>query len=300
MFVMLVALIWINFRRHFVRVLRHSPSTEDTAFLGLQMGAWFVLLGAVLTVPLLYVLYRYRRGDRDLAPRSAFGKGAAVALLLTWMTVAGQLFDIYPTRRLLLGNLCLWVPAILTTCLLVGFSGNRGPGKPAGENTTPPDHPRWRVGWRHAVLWACVPLLLLGATGLSLAMQDGPMEGRSRLRFGPDAYWRQTALLLGTWKAVYMTDEPGSDERNTVDLPVSKLEFDTYRNVAHTLPSGERVNAHRWFLKNQYIWLQWYGKKSGHPQRAEVPLQFRESRLFIPWPPGNGKAGIVAFERVEE
>jgi len=161
-FVMLVALPWINFRRHFVRVLEQSPASEDTVFLGLQTGMWYILLGALLTAPLLYGLYRYRYGDRGLAPKSAFGKGTAVTLLLIWMTAAGQLLDAHPTRESLLGNLCLWFPAVLATCLLIGFAGRRGPAQSPEENTTPAEHSRWRVRWRHAVLWAGVPLLLLG------------------------------------------------------------------------------------------------------------------------------------------
>jgi len=135
---------------------------------------------------------------------------------------------------------------------------------------------------------------------MSMAIQEGPLEGRSRLRFGPDAYWRQTALLQGTWKAVYRTPGVDSPERSTSGLPVAQIEFDAYRNVLHTLPSGECVEAHRWFLKNQYIWLEWYGKEPGHPERAEVPLHFRESHLFIPWPPHTGAEGYLVFERISK
>ena len=104
-FVMLVALIWINFRRHFARVLAQSEATVDTTFLHLQSGEWYIVFGALATAPLLYGLYRYRRGDRSLVPQSAFGKAIVITLLLIWVTVAGQLFDAYPTRTLIIWNL---------------------------------------------------------------------------------------------------------------------------------------------------------------------------------------------------
>ena len=81
-FVLLVALIWINFRRHLARLLKATGGLDEPSFMGFGMMWWIILIGAVVTGAFLYGLYRYLRGDRGLVPQSAFGKGAAIALLL--------------------------------------------------------------------------------------------------------------------------------------------------------------------------------------------------------------------------
>jgi hypothetical protein len=299
-FMMIVALTWINFRRHFARVLQQSGPPEDTAFLGLEAGSWYVLIGVIMTVPVLYALYWYRRGDRALVPQSAFGKGTVVTLLLVWMTVAAQLLDGYPSRNSIIANLCLWLPAAVASCLLISFMRRANQAVVPGDADVSPSDPRWRVGPRYVLLCALAPVFLASITGLSMAMQDGSAGARGRLRFGPNAYWRQTARLQGTWKAVHLSRDLKSTEIHTGDLPLAQLEFDAYRNVVATLPSGERVEAHRWFLKNQYIWLQWFGKAGEHYERAEVPLQFRDQRLYIAWPPHKGNEGHLVFERITD
>ena len=131
-----------------------------------------------------------------------------------------------------------------------------------------------------------------------MAMQDGPSKDMGRKRFGPDAYWRQTARLTGTWQAVGKARALNDLIVRTDDLPVRALEFDQNRNVSATMPSGEIVRAHQWFLKNQYTWLHWYGKSAKHPERAEVPLEFHDQRLYIFWPPNTSGEGYLVFERV--
>ena len=143
-------------------------------------------------------------------------------------------------------------------------------------------------------------MILCCVAALSMAMQDGPMEGMGRKRFGPDAYWRQAARPMGTWRAVGKAQNLKDPIVRTDDLPVKELEFDQNRNVSATMPSGESVKAHQWFLKNQYTWLHWYAKSSKHPERAEVPLEFRDQRLYIAWPPNRQNEGHLVFERAEK
>jgi hypothetical protein len=121
-----------------------------------------------------------------------------------------------------------------------------------------------------------------------------------RKRFGPDAYWRQTARLIGMWKAAGTARALSDAEVRADDIPVTRLEFDQNRNVAATMASGEVVTAHQWFLKNQYTWLRWYGKDDRHPERVEIPLEFRDQRLYVPWPPGRQGESYIVFERVEK
>ena len=58
-----------------------------------------------------------------------------------------------------------------------------------------------------------------------------------------------------------------------------------------------RADVHRWFLKNQFIWLHWFGKMPGHALRREVPLQFQEGRLYISWAGPENGTGVLVLER---
>jgi len=299
-FVVLVALTWVNSRRHGVRLLRATADTGEPVFLGLNMMWWIILVGALMTGAALYALYRYLRGDRGLVPQSAFGKGTGIALVLVWMTVALQLFDGLPTPAHLFGHLLLWVPAAAATLLFVGLStGAQRAGVPATADAAPSD-PKWGAGRRYAAVCCSVPIVLLAITSANTAMQDEPLGSHARKRFGPDAYYRQTGRLIGTWQATRFSNDLEDTETRQVELPVTCLSFDAYRNVVATLPSGREVTAHRWSLMNQYTWLDWYDRAPQHAERARAPLQFRGGRLLIAWPPGNGGDGFLVFERMEE
>ncbi len=292
-----IVLAWMNFRRHTERVLDQSLSTDDNTLLGLSTEFWYFLLGVIVTVPALRLLRQYRSGDRDWAPQSAFGKGAAVVLLLLWVTAAAQLLDGYPARESLLANLCLWLPAALATWLLVSFAYNAAKATVSTEANISVSDARWRVGWRFVIFCALMPVVLVAFTGLSMMMQEGPPGARGRLRFGPNAYWRQTVRLQGAWDVVGFADGPSGKNSRTEDLPFAQFDFDGYRNTTTTSLTGERIEAHRWFLKNQFIWLHWFGKISGHEQQAEVPLHFHEGRLYISWPPHKKDQGNLVLER---
>jgi hypothetical protein len=133
-----------------------------------------------------------------------------------------------------------------------------------------------------------------------MAMQDRPVPGRGRLRFGPDAYWRKAARLQGIWKAVGTTNSLQSRELQTEELPLVQLEFDVYQNVTALLPTGEHVASHRWFLKNQYIWHHWYASICDHPDRTEVPLQFIEQHLYIALPPSMKGASYLVLDKLDD
>lgn len=296
-FVLLIALVWINFRRH------AEPSTD---LYGLPVGPypfvfplwlWYCIGGLVLTLPVLYGLSLYLQGNRALAPASAFGKGATVALLLLGATVAGYTFDDVPRAESLLGHLVLWLPALLSGLLLVGFSRTADTAGVPVANTAAASDSKWRVGSGYWITCSAVPVILIAITFFSMQMQEGDQTG-GRKRFGPEAYWRQTARLLGTWRAIGRADSPTTAPAPSPDLSVLSLEFTANRDVNATLAVGEVVALHRWFLKDQYTWLNWYGKEPGHPESAEVPLEFRGERIYITWPPHAPEGGYLVFERV--
>lgn len=296
-FVILVALPWINFRRHAAPWLAKSNEMAAAPFLGIPAWAWYVFGGALATIPLLYGLNRYLRGDRLLVPQSAFGKGAVVALMLVWATVAGQTFHEMPTAAGMGAQLLLWIPAAMATILLLPYTREAQHAAIPSTATALPSDRKWRVGITYWLIWALAPAFLLCVTLLSTAMQEESLQNIGRKRFGPEAYWRQAAALLGTWEVVGKAQGLEDTVFGTNNVPVRRLVFDQNRNVTAVMADGEETAAHQWFLKNQYTWLRWYAKEEKHPERAEVPLQFRGHRIFIAWPPKKQSDGYLILEK---
>lgn len=298
-FVMLVAINWMNFRRHAAPWLLRSNASAAPPFLGIATWIWFVLAAGLATLPVLYILYRYLRGDRQLVPATSFGKGAVVTLLVLWVTLAGYTFHDPPGASTIAAHLLLWIPAVVASMLLLSLSASPQSSVPFDLDANPSDA-RWKVGTRYRLLWGLAPVFLLCITGLSTAMQNGPVEGMGRKRFGPDAYWRQTAKLLGTWRAIGMTKGLQDTDMRTEALPLVRLTFNEDRGVTATFPDGKTDDTHQWFLKNQYIWLRWRGKAGSRSERKEIPLEFRGQRFSIAWPPGSQSDSYLVFERVSE
>jgi hypothetical protein len=296
-FVVLIALPWINFRRHAEPWLEQWNKSDVIPFLGVPMWAWYVFGGAIATMPLAYVLIRYLRGDRQLVPQSAFGKGLFIAVVLLWATIVGHSFDDIPSVESIHGHLMLWVPAAIATALLLSFT-------PLSEAQLTPDaadvaasDPKWRIGPGYWAVWGIAPVCLISFTALGLSMQH---ENLGRKRFGPDAYWHQSARLVGTWNAVAraesLTDPGKADET----LPIKSLRMYDNRDVVATFSSGETSDAHRWSQMNHLYWLDWYEKIEQHDERAKTALQFQGDRLYVSWPPHNSLLGYVVFERADD
>jgi hypothetical protein len=300
-FVIVVALAWMNFRRHFDRVLDDMPSIEIYEFLGLSTGAWYSLVAAIATLPALVVLTRYYLGDRGLFPQSAYGKGTAVVLIVLGTTAAAELLDGYPSRLTLVGNLCLWLTSALAVVLLISFAAEAENPNAVIEACTSPTDERWRVGRKYALAWVSVPFLLLGFTQVTTAIQNESHGEVGRRRFGEQAYWRQTDRLLGVWLVLGESAVIGGEIEDISNTIVKTVCFDTYRNVAAELSSGELVDEHRWFLKNQYLWMFWYSKNSEHPERTEVPLHFHEGKIYVKSPQGGSEKGrYLVLERRDD
>ncbi len=296
-FAILVALIWINFRRHVVRLIDPVPGWDNTVTLGLPLWGWYIAVGAIMTTPILYCLFLYLRGDRKLLPGSAFAKGALVTLLLLWVTQMGHGLHLQPSSGTIVGLLILVGPAAIATLLIVRLSKSPIATDTGSLAETDFTDPRWKVGIKHGALWGLVPFFLLAITGATLAMQEEPF-GSSRKRFGPDAYWCQTAQLVGTWKALGFSQDFSGPDASDEDPMISEIEFGPYREVTLKSSSEEVISDdHRWFLKNQFTWLGWNSKLPGDPEQAEVPLHFKEGRLFITWPPNTGTEGYLVLER---
>jgi hypothetical protein len=294
-FVMLVAINWMNFRHHAAPLLARSRASAPALFPGVATWIWFVFAGALVTIPVLYGLYRYLRGRLILTPASALGKGTMLALLILWITLAGYTVQDNPNASNIAGHMLLWIPAVTASLLLLSDSW---PALRDDLNTAASDR-RWRTGGRYRILWGVTPVFLLCITTLSVAMQTGPLEGVGRKRFGPDAYWRQTANLMGTWRAIGMKQRSPHADMRTNDLPIASLRFKEDRSVTAVLAGGRTDSKYQWFLKNQYIWLRAQGDNDKRSGAREIPLEFRGQQFSIEWPNSNGEA-ILVFQRVSE
>jgi hypothetical protein len=120
-----------------------------------------------------------------------------------------------------------------------------------------------------------------------------------RKRFGPDAYWRQTANLMGTWHAIGMKQRSHDADMRTTDLPLASLTFREDRGVTAVLAGGRIDSTYQWFLKNQYIWLRARGDNNKRSEAKEIPLEFRGQQFSIAWPDSNAKV-LLVFQRVSE
>jgi hypothetical protein len=294
-FVMLIAINWMNFRHHAAPLLARSSASAPGPFLGVATWVWLVFAGSLVTVPPLYGLYRYLRGSRLLTPASALGKGAMLTLLIVWITLAGYTVQDNPNASNIAGHMLLWIPAVVASVLLLSGSW---PVLRGDQNTSPSDS-RWRTGARYWILWGVTPVFLLCITTLSVAMQPGPLEGIGRKRFGPDAYWRQTANLMGTWHAIGMKQSSQDASMRTMDLPLESLTFREDRGVTAVLAGGRIDSTFQWYLKNQYIWLGARRDNNKRSEAKEIPLEFRGGQFSIAWPDSNAKA-LLVFQRVSE
>ncbi len=281
--VLFVVLPWINVRRHTDRVLRTIPATDDLSFLGLPAGTWYAALGVVLSAAVVRMLWLYRRGDRSWVPASAFGKGLWIALLLIWSTASVQLLDEQPSRRSLLENLCVWLPAAVATWLLTGFAGRRT--AQADGTAVPPESPVWSAGRRRLVLSAAaVAVGIPAAALLALGIQGDASVPRSRLRFGPNAWWRQTARLQGVWRVIGSAEQPGASTGPVDGLPFDRLEFTSRRKVYALSGSDRTADRHTWFLKNQFIWLHVVPDEGDTRPAVDIPIQFDQGKMYLAWP----------------
>jgi hypothetical protein len=300
-FVVLVALLWINLRRGPERWIERYDALPVEPVAGLTMWTWFLLGGLLLTALAVYALYLYWKDALPIVPPTAYGKGAVVLLLLLWLTVGGGFAQMLPGAKSedfpLVDATFIGMAIVVTAMLLSRGDAARRAVVPDGG--VPPTDPRWKVGMRYALVWAAVPVVLFAISGLSMAMQDGPAD-RARLRFGPNAYWREATRVMDAWALAGHAQSVEGTVASAEGAPFQRLEFKRDRSVAVTLPDGHvEEEAHTWQHADSVIWFEWYGGEAEHPEKDRLPLTLREGRLHVPWPP-KAAAGYYVFERVGE
>ena len=136
-------------------------------------------------------------------------------------------------------------------------------------------------------------------SGIGMAMQNGPVEG-ARLRFGPNAYWREQSAMIGTWNAIGFSTDTVAASLTTDGLDVQTIEFQTSRNVVLVLRDGKAIaHLHRWHYMNSMTHLDWNDRAQGPSKRAEVQIVLRNGRMFIPWPPDQSTRLYLVLDRLD-
>ena len=191
-FVLLLPMLWLNLHknvRNWAKPQTHA--IPDDKLLGLPAWLWFLLVGALLSLLVLYALYRHRKANLPIAPATALGKGQALFLAILWITATAAFLQAFPhmsSKGILFVHASFWLTAIACTWLALRATGEPIAWTSAGQAAAGDD--RWRLGWRHYLLWALTPLLILALAAATMSMHDAPAPG-SKLRFGPNAYHTQ-------------------------------------------------------------------------------------------------------------
>ncbi len=295
-FVMLVALMWVNLRRAPMDWLHRYKVVANEAFFGLMPWQWYTLGGVVISAVVLYALWLYVRERLAITPASAHGKAALILIVLIWVTMIGSFVQTIAggsgAENYLVNGSFIVLGAIATAMTL-----RKPVMHDASRNLISKSDPTWRLGPRFGVMCALSVVALFGVTGLSMAMQDGPVEG-ARLRFGPNAYWIEQSAMIGRWHAVGFTNNVASGSITPAKTDVASMEFLKSRNVVVTLRYFSDVQQpHRWHYMNSMTHLDWNDRAGDPKARAEVAIILSDRKMYIPWPPDNPGSNYLVLER---
>ncbi len=178
---LLVVMLWMNLYKN-VRNWSRDGHIAQGLF-GLAPSSLFLAVGIALSAVVAAAWILHHRRPLPLAPRSQFGRGQLLFLLLLWIAVIAALLQAFPGLKsagVLFVHATFWLTAAACSLLLLLLREPQA--VPEGE-MVPPENRRWLPDWRHAVLWALVPLLILLVAWLSTSTHAEPLQG-SHLRFG--------------------------------------------------------------------------------------------------------------------
>ncbi len=154
-FVLLGVLFAFNFRTNYASWIKMDQVGKET--LGFPTG--IVLSGVVIAILglLALAIFRQRRGDLDLAPKTALGRLQLLTLLFVWMVMA--IYMLLP-RVGLPTSLMFFAELILGTMFLLLVSNRPVTLDLEAERTADSSH--WKLGWGHFALWTLVPIVIAG------------------------------------------------------------------------------------------------------------------------------------------
>jgi hypothetical protein len=106
-------------------------------------------------------------------------------LLILWVAVIAAFMQAFPSmhsKGVLLVHTTFWMTAAACTLIVLVL-----PSVPHLESKPelPPDEPSWLPGWKHGMIWLCMPPSILLLAWLSVMSHSGPLP-HSNLRFGEE------------------------------------------------------------------------------------------------------------------
>jgi hypothetical protein len=294
-FVVLVVLLWMNVRRAPERWMDRYELMGTEPVAGLAPWVWLLIAGLAVSALALQALRLYYRDALALAPATALGKGQWILLLLLWLTVGTGFAQHLPeagSGGFPLVDMTFILLSAACSALLLAIPMPAQPNAHA-NTATASDDPRWHIGKGFYFTCGAVPVVLILLTGLSMGMQQGAAHG-SRLRFGPNAYWRDAMAIMGHWQVTGTTETPSGNATGPAPADIVAIDFMRDRSAIVTLASGEQiVEAHTWFHADSRIHLDWYGRLADHEAKATVVMTLDSGNLYIPWPPDTQQNFLV-------
>lgn len=299
-FVVLVALTWMNTRRAPMDWLHRYKVVPNEPMLRVMPWVWFAVAGAILTLPAVYALYLYQRDRLVVAPATARGKAVLLLVLLLWISAVGAFVETFPagfdTGAMLVHTSFVALAAVVTMMALVP-RGNAGLS--AARSSAGPDDACWRAGLPFASACLAAPVLIVVVTVASMAMQDGTANG-ARLRFGPDAYWREQSAMMGTWTVIGQSAKTDPAAPLSPQSEIVSFVFTPSRRVHVVYADGTRVtDLHAWHYMNSLTHLDWNTRNTDLGDDVTVPITLRNRRMYIPWPPNAPNGTYLVLESAE-
>lgn len=175
-----LAIWWQNLPRN-VAVWVREGNLFDWV-LGLPPQRWMLIVALLLSAIIAWAIVRHRREGLPMVPSHAFGRAQLLFLLILWTALVADFTRAFPamkTRAVFFVHLTFWLTALACTLIALALPASGGT---AVSDTLSADDPRWRPGWKHALLWALVPALIFALARAAVASHQGPLPG-SHLRF---------------------------------------------------------------------------------------------------------------------
>ena len=173
---LLIAMPWENLPKN-VQAWTAGNYLSEGLF-GVAPQPWILLVAALLSLLIAFVIWQYHRNGLALIPATALGRAQLLFLLILWLAIVADFTRVLPvlkSKGVLFVHVTFWLTAMLCTFIVLTLrQAAIVPLSSAGS--------AWQLNWKFGLLWAAVPLLLFALARLSVGMHSEPLPG-SHLRF---------------------------------------------------------------------------------------------------------------------
>lgn len=177
---LLLVMTWSNFSKNVVNWAKRDHIPPD--LLGIGSTWWFLIIGALLSATVVVAIVRHYGRHLALSPKSAFGRGQLLFLLILWVSVIAALTQALPgmsSKGTFLVHVSFWITAGVCSLIVVMVRKEAtyevAEARPASDTS-------WRLGWPVLVCFCLMPFLLYAVAYLTVASHAELLPG-SHLRF---------------------------------------------------------------------------------------------------------------------